>query len=119
MKAMASKTAKRGPRRRPAPLGLQSIFQAMQPFDFQKVYGATSPGSFADVYKSIAKTSQGDDAFSAALTAAINADYPGGGFGPDGNLKASECADVAAHGGFWAGVAACWRYMTAINGGAR
>ena len=84
----------------------------MQSYEFQRMYGYTRPDAFIDVHCALANP----DTFGGVLTRAANTAYPGHGFGPGGEQTAAECAEVAIDAGFWAGVAACWHYMTAING---
>ena len=115
-KKTVRKIRKPAPRSR-APLGLQAIFAAMQPFDFQCVYGFTTPDAFVDVHRAINRTKQetNSNAFKTALAAAADREYPGT-WGPEEDQTASECGDVAIVAGFWSGVAACWYYMNAISG---
>ena len=112
-----TRTRKRTTKPSSAPLGLQAIFAAMQPFHFQSFHGWTAPDAYVAVYESIRRTDRERDphAFTNALAEAADQDAPGQ-FGPNGDLPASKCAEVAAICGFWSGVAACWHYMNAING---
>jgi hypothetical protein len=115
---MTAKTSKQRRRRSPAPLGLHAIFSAMQSDDYRSVFGPTRADAFVDVQNALRSVSQDRHHrdFNRALAAAANRDYPGAGFGPNGKQRASECPDTIALSSFWAGVAACWFYMNAING---
>jgi len=89
----------------------------MQTDGYRDVYAATSPDAFLNVPTALARVSQGDDkAFERALAAAADRDYPGRRFGSDGKQTAHESSEVFMVSSFWAGVAACWYYMNAING---
>lgn len=99
------------------PAGLRAVFSALQSDGYRHVHVASTPESFLDVSPALARVGENDTrAFSEALAAAANREFPGGGFGPDGTQPASECPEVLAISSFWAGVAACWYVMTAING---
>ena len=99
------------------PDGLRAVFSALQSDGYRDVHVASTPEAFLDVPPALARVGQQDTrAFTEALAAAANREFPGGGFGPDGTQPASECPEVLALSAFWAGVAACWYVMTAING---
>lgn len=117
MKASTSTRAKKAPARS-APHGLRRLFDAMQPAGLRAVHGWTYPDNFLEVLDAIDITDQegGGDAFLAALRQAADRELGNVGYGPNGELQASECADVIAVTSFWAGVAACWQVMTAITG---
>ena len=101
----------------PVPAGLRAVFSALQSDGYRDIHVSSTPESFLDVPAALARVSEHDrHAFTEALAAAANREFPGGGFGPDGTQPASECPEVLALSAFWAGVAACWYVMTAING---
>lgn len=93
------------------PRGLRAVFSAMQSDQYREIYAATTPEPFLDVLKALE-----GGGFTEALASAARREFPGTGFGHDGKQRASECAEVFALSSFWAGVAACWQTMTAING---
>src|SRR5688500_13471126 len=87
-------TPRQGKRpRRQVPRGLRAIFSAMQSFDYRNQYGATTPEPFLDVLRALENVERGSD-FGKALDAAAHKEFPGSGFGPKGNQRASECAEV-------------------------
>lgn len=99
------------------PEGLRAVFSALQSDGYRQIHVASTPESFLDVPPALARVGEHDTrAFIDALAAAANREFPGAGFGPDGTQPASECPEVLAISSFWAGVAACWYVMTAING---
>ena len=111
----ARRTVKKRTKKPQAPLGLQALFNALQPYDFQREHGFTRPDNFLSVVGTVF-ASQKSFAFSKALARAADAEYPGREWGTDGDRAAHDEPDVIVLAGFWAGVAAAWYVMTAING---
>ncbi len=100
-----------------APEGLRAVFSALQSDGYRDIHVASTPDSFLDVPLALARVGHDDTrALTDALAAAANREFPDAGFGPDGTQPASECPEVIAISAFWAGVAACWYVMAAING---
>jgi hypothetical protein len=93
------------------PLGLRAIFQAMQSPGYCSYYTETTPEHFSAFPAALRA-----NAFVQALKDATDQEFPDGKFGKDGDLLASECPEVICVSSFWAGVAACWFYMNALNG---
>ena len=109
MKATRKRTKKPA-----APLGLQALFSAMQTDNYRSYYAPTTPGAFVDIPTALSAIK--GDSFTRALEAAADREFVGAEWGPDGTQRAHECAGVYGLACFWAGVAACWHYMNAING---
>lgn len=121
---MATKTTlartklKTHPRSPAVPVGLRAVFSALQSDGYRDVHGGASrPEAYLAVPSALARVGEADPrAFFEALAAAAHREFPGTGFGSDGTQPASENPELLAISAFWAGVAACWYVMTAING---
>ena len=107
------------PRRRArTPLGLAMLFDALQSSAYRNHYAPSSAHDFADVPTAFLKA-RDCQAVTLLLKQIADREYAGCEFGPNGDLRASECVDVAVLSAFWAGVATAWHSMTALNGGVR
>lgn len=120
-KPSAQQQSKRNVRKQPAkaPLGLESMFCALQPEGFRQAFGHMTADNFAGVPTAWLEAAQHGDADRRChelLAAVANREDPDGRFGPDRELRASECAEVLSIVAFWCGVATCWYVMTAIEG---
>lgn len=111
---------------RQAPAGLAAIFSAIQTAAVRDFHGPMDPSAYIDVPRAIERMDLDSHALSRAIAVAADRQFPTGkhrnyGFGPDGDLKASEHAETAAYSAFWAGVVVCWHTMSVIagNGGVR
>jgi len=110
---MPRKLRRSDPDKNPSvPLGLRAVFSAMQSDEYRRIYGSTDPDVYLDVVAALQSTER--DGLTGAIAAATERE-----FGKDPDDLASHNVVLVSITAFWAGVAACWHYMSPMNGGAK